>query len=103
MVGIIQRKENVLYIDGDNFAKEINRCLFQSSNLVTNTKWLTFDYSILNSYLDAKIREIIKYISDLRKQHRDEEAIDLSDAFFQSYTLLMNIFAKQKNSRGYCH
>lgn len=94
----MERKENVLYIDGNNFAREIiNRCPCQNSNLVTNTKWLTFDSSIIDPPLDAKVREIIKYISDLRKQQRDEEAIDLSDAFFQSFIPLMNIFAEQKN------
>lgn len=98
LVEIIERKENFLYIDGNNFAREIiNRCPFQSSNLVANTKWLTFVPSIIDSYLDAEIKEIIKYISDLRKQQRDEDAIDLSDAFFQSFTPLMNIFAEQKN------
>ena len=98
MVKIIEIKDMVLYLDGVNFVSDImSGCEIQNSNLVPQTRWLTFNPNYMDKHIDKRIKEIIEYISNLRKQQKDEDAIDLSDAFFQSFTPSMNILVEQKN------
>lgn len=98
MVKTIELKDRVLYLDGNNFVSDImNGCTIQSSKIIPNTQWLTFVPSIMDRHLDRNIREITEYIFNLRKQQKDEDAIDVSDAFFQSFTPLMNALVEQKN------
>ena len=94
----IGKKEGVLYLDGNNFAQDIFQgCVIQKSSLVPETSWLTFIPGNMDKYIDQTINEIIGCIFDLRKQKKDEDAIDFSDAFFQSFIPLMNILVEQKN------
>ena len=100
MVKTIEIRDRVVYLDGNNFVLEVmGGCAIQKSNLVREppTNWLTFNPEYMNEQMNQKGKIIIEYIFDLRKQKRDEEAIALSDAFFQSFTPLMNILAEQRN------
>lgn len=94
----IEKKDSVLYLDGNNFAQDIfHGCVIKKSTMVPGTSWLTFVPSNMDKHIDQKINEIIGYVLDLRKREKDEDAIDFSDAFFQSFTPLMNILVEQKN------
>ncbi len=98
MAKIIEIKDMVLYLDGNNFVSDImNECEIQNSNLVPQTKWVTFNPNYMDRHIDKRIKEIIEYIFNLRNQQKDEDAIDLSDAFFQSFTPLMSVLVEQKN------
>ena len=91
-------KRNVLFIDGNDFASDIFMgCKIQGSNLGLPRRWLTFDSNSMDIQIGKKIEEIIECILNLRKQQKDEKAIDLSDAFFQSFTPAMNILIEQKS------
>lgn len=98
MIKDIQKKDGILHLDGNNFAQDIyNGCEIHNSALVRGTRWLIFNPSNMDKHIDQKINEIIEIIFYLRKQEKDEDAIDYSDAFFQSFTPLMNIFVEQEN------
>ena len=100
MVEKIEIRDRVVYLDGDNFVSNvIGGCAIQKSNLVreTQTCWLTFNPDYMNEQIDKSGEVIIEHIFSLRRQQKDGEAVDLSDAFFQSFTPLMNIFVEQKN------
>ena len=100
MVKTIEIRDMALYLDGNNFVSDImNGCELQNSNLILQpqTRWLTFNHNYMDKHIDKRIKEIIEYICNLRKQQKDEDAIDLSDAFFQSFTHLMNVLVEQKN------
>jgi len=103
MVNAIEKRDMVLYLDGNSFALDIIKgCEFQESNLIKQTRWLTFNPSYMDRQIDERIKEIIEYIVNLRKEQKDEDAIDLSDAFFQSFTPLMNVLVEQKNFYQVC-
>jgi len=94
----VERKDGIIYLDGNSFADYIfHGCGIQKSAIIPETRWLTFDPSFMDKQIDKKINEITGYIFDLRKRGKDEEAIDFSDTFFQSFTPLCRIFWEQKN------
>lgn len=94
----VEKKDGIIYLDGNNFASDIFcGCMIQKSKLLPETRWLTFDSSSMDRHIDVKFSSIINYIFQLRTQARDADAIDFSDAFFQSFTPLMNYFVEQKN------
>ena len=100
MVKKIEIRNLRLYLDDSDFASEIiNGCRIQKSTFIQNPEvnWLTFDPVSMDKHIERSVREILNHIFDLRKQQRDESAIDVSDAFFQSFTLLMNILIEQYN------
>ena len=100
MVKTIEIRDMALYLEGNNFVSDImNGCEIQNSNLILQpqTRWLTFNHNYMDKHIDKRIKEIIEYICNLRKQQKDEDAIDLSDAFFQSFTPLVNVLVEQKN------
>jgi hypothetical protein len=99
MVKIIEIRDMVLYLDGNNFAFEIIKgCGIQTSHLTEPaTSWLTFNPDYMNKHIDQIVREIFEYIFDLRLQQRDDDAVRVSDAFFQSFTPLMDILVEQRN------
>jgi len=51
----------------------------------------------MDRQIGSTIEEIVREVSSLRMQVSKEDAIDISDHLFQSFTPLMKIFAKQKN------
>jgi len=95
----IEIRDLRIYLDDADFAHEIvNGCIIQKSTLVQpELTWLTFDAVNMDKRIDGSIREIFNYTFDLRKQERHEAAVDFSDAFFQSFTPLMNVFIQQNN------
>jgi hypothetical protein len=100
VVNKIEIRNLKLYLDDSDFASEIiNGCVVQKSNLVQNREmnWLTFDPLNMDTYIERSVREILNHIFDLRRQQRDEYAIEVSDTFFQSFTPLMNILIEQNN------
>jgi len=100
MVKKIEIRNLRLYLDDNDFSSEIiNGCGVQKSTFIQNPEmnWLAFDPVNMDKHIDSSVREILNHIFDLRKQQRDEAAIDVSDAFFQSFTVLMNILIEQKN------
>lgn len=99
MVKKIEIKNMILFVDSDSFASEIIKgCKIQTSNLTKPaTSWLAFHPDYMSQHIDQIVREILEYIFDLRKQQKDEVAIDVSDAFFQSFTPLMNVLIEQQN------
>jgi len=98
MVKTIEIRDMVLYLDCNNFALDIMKgCEVQNSNLVPQTRWLSFNPDYMDKHIDKTIKEIVEYIFNLRKQQKNEAAIDVSDAFFQSFTPLMNALIEQKN------
>lgn len=98
MVKAIEIRDRVLYLDGSNFVLDIiNGCEIQNSNLMPQTRWLTFNPEYMDKHIDKSIKDIIEYIFNIRKQQKDDDAIYLSDAFFQSFTPLMNILVEQRN------
>lgn len=98
MIKTIEIRDKALYLDDNNFAFDIrNGCKTQVSYLKPGTRWLTFNDDYMDECIGDKIKEIIEYINDLRNLQKDEDAIDFSDAFFQSFTDLMSVLAEQKN------
>lgn len=100
MVKTIGIRDRVVYLDGNNFVSIVMKgCAIQKSDLLREpqTSWLTFNSAYMDEQMNQEGKIIIEYIFDLRRQKRDEEAIALSDAFFQSFTPLMNILAEQRN------
>lgn len=94
----VERKDGILYLNGNSFADYIFQgCRIQKSAIILETRWLTFDPSVMDEHIGKKINEIVEHIFELRKQGKDEDAIDISDNFFQSFTPLMHIFVEQKN------
>lgn len=94
----VEKKNGIIYLDGNSFADDIFcGCMIQKSKLVPETSWLTFDSDFMDKQINIKFNSIINYIFQLRKQARDADAIDFSDTFFQSFTLLMKYFVEQKN------
>lgn len=80
-----------LFINGGNFANEASKLLeLVEGTLVRDTKWVRFNPSINGEEVSKKIEGIVDHILYLRRQSKDE-AIYLSDAFFQSFTPVMNI------------
>ncbi len=86
------------YTDGKSLALDvIHGCEVKTSRLAPQTSWVAFDPSLMEEQLDEKIEQVAEHILDLRRQSKHEEAIDYSDAFFQSFTPLMNILLEQGN------
>jgi len=80
-----------LFIDGKDFAKEVFKLLEPVEGTVPQgAKWARFNPSINGKEVSKKIEGTVEYIFDLRQQSKDD-AIYLSDAFFQSFTPTMNI------------
>ncbi len=101
MVETVDIRDGLVYLNGNNFALDVmHACPIQMSQIVQEhkTAWLTFNPDSMNQLVDKKGKVIIEHIFNLRKQQKDEDAIDLSDAFFQSFTPLMNILIEQQQN-----
>jgi len=91
-------KNNVIFIDDIDLSIEaLNSLAIFENRIFKESIIRTFDYNIMDNKLDEYLKIIISKIHNLRKDEKHEEAIDFSDALFQSFTPIMYYFIQQHN------